>query len=268
ALLHGLIGAHPARRRTAGIEFADYRPYTPGDDLRRVDWNAYARLGSLQIRQAQAEHETVLGLLVDASPSMTCGRPPKLLLARRLAAALGYIALAHLDGVLLAAPGTPLATSDLLRGQPGTLTLFAALEGLTPGRTAPFDEVLSAWSGRLGPGRGVVILSDLLLDGYRDGVRRLVATGARVTVLHVLAPDDLHPGPDADLELVDSETGALQEITLDAATRGAYEAAQTAWRAEIAAWCAAQGAGYLLVESDWDAERVLLETLRRQGVTR
>ncbi|HUS14750.1 MAG TPA: DUF58 domain-containing protein, partial [Chloroflexia bacterium] len=154
AVLHGLIGAHPARRRTAGIEFADYRPYTPGDDLRRVDWNAYARLGSLQIRQAPAEHETVLGLLVDASASMACGRPPKLLLARRLAAALGYIALAHLDGVLLAAPGTPLSTADLLRGQPGTLTLFAALEGLAPGATAPFDEVLRAWSGRLGPGRG------------------------------------------------------------------------------------------------------------------
>src|SRR5690349_15954049 len=99
------MGEHRAQRRTAGIEFADYRPYTPGDDLRRVDWNAYARLGTLQVRQAQAEHDTVLYLLVDPSPSMAFGAPAKFLAARRLAAALGYIALAHLDAVVLAAPG-------------------------------------------------------------------------------------------------------------------------------------------------------------------
>src|SRR4051794_5120412 len=59
-LIRGLMGEHLARRRTAGIEFADYRPYTSGDDLSRVDWNAYARLGTLFVRQAQAEHDTVL----------------------------------------------------------------------------------------------------------------------------------------------------------------------------------------------------------------
>ncbi|HYO51156.1 MAG TPA: DUF58 domain-containing protein, partial [Chloroflexia bacterium] len=105
-LLSGLMGEHNALRRTSGIEFADHRQYSPGDDLRRVDWNAYARLGTLHIRQSQAEHDTVLYLLVDASPSMEYGEPSKFLVARRLAAAFGYIALSHLDAVIVSAPGS------------------------------------------------------------------------------------------------------------------------------------------------------------------
>src|SRR5205814_8267222 len=104
-LIGGLMGEHQATRRTAGIEFADYRKYSPSDDLRRVDWNAYARLGTLHVKQSQAEHDTALYLPVDASPSMDFREPSKFLAARRLAAALGYIALAHLDSVALTAPG-------------------------------------------------------------------------------------------------------------------------------------------------------------------
>src|SRR5205823_12939081 len=104
-IIHGLMGEHQAVRRTSGIEFADYRQYSPGDDLRRVDWKAYARLGTLHVRQAQAEHDTILYLLVDASPSMEFGQPSKFLTARRLAAALGYVALSHLDSVVLSVPG-------------------------------------------------------------------------------------------------------------------------------------------------------------------
>src|SRR5919201_1138170 len=113
-LIGGLMGEHQATRRTAGIEFADYRKYSPADDLRRVDWNAYARLGTLHVKQSQAEHDTALYLLVDASPSMDFGEPPKFLAARRLAAALGYIALAHLDSVALTAPGAVAEGSDPL----------------------------------------------------------------------------------------------------------------------------------------------------------
>src|SRR5207248_129157 len=104
-LVSGLMGEHRAQRRTSGIEFVDYRPYSPGDDLRSVDWNAYARLGTLYVRQDQAEHDTMLYLLVDGSPSMDFGQPTKFLAARRIAAALGYVALSHLDSVIVASPG-------------------------------------------------------------------------------------------------------------------------------------------------------------------
>lgn len=295
-LIYGLMGEHRAQRRTAGIEFADYRPYTPGDDLRRVDWNAYARLGTLQVRQAQAEHDTVLYLLVDASPSMAFGAPAKFLAARRLAAALGYIALAHLDAVVLAAPGVgsgglgawkgeaadPTLATDantrhplsairspqsLVRGRAEAGTLFRNLQDLPIGSPATFDDLLVGWSTRPGQGRLAILISDLLLDGYRDGVRRLVAAGFQVALLHVLSPEEVRPGETGDLDLIDSETGDHLEVHLGQESLAAYDAHLRAWLDETTAWCRDHGAGYLLVESDWDIERVLLEHARGRGIT-
>ncbi len=270
-LIHGLLGEHRATRRTVGIEFADYRPYSSGDDPRRVDWNAYARLGSLHVRQAQAEHETALYLLVDGSPSMTFGEPTKFLVARRLAAALSYIALSHLDSLVLAAPGARAGAAvnpaelALVRGRASAGTVFRYLNGLQTGATASFDATLANWTVGRRPGRVAVIISDLLLDGYRDGVRHLVASGFRVLVLHLLSPEELHPVETGDLELIDSETGQPLEIHLGSESLSEYGRRMDAWCAEIAAWCAEAGADYVRVDSTWDVERVLLETLRRQG---
>jgi hypothetical protein len=298
-LIYGLMGEHRAQRRTAGIEFADYRPYTPGDDLRRVDWNAYARLGTLQVRQAQAEHDTTLYLLVDPSPSMAFGTPAKFLAARRLAAALGYMALAHLDAVVLAAPGVgagwgmgagsstaeasdpalepestiqnpksnTLNPQHLVRGRAEAGTLFRTLQEMPLGSPATFDDLLVGWSARPGQGRLAILISDLLLDGYRDGVRRLVAAGFQVALIQVLSPDDVRPGTAGDLELEDSETGERLELHLGDEGLVAYDQNLRAWLAETVDWCRDNGAGYLLVESDWDIERVLLEHARGRGIT-
>jgi uncharacterized protein (DUF58 family) len=274
-LIDGLMGEHLAQRRTAGIEFADYRQYSPGDDLRRVDWNAYARLGSLHVRQAQAEHDTALYLLVDASPSMDTGAPSKFYSARRLAASLGYIALSHLDAVVLNAPGgrgfgaaTGPETSYHSKVESGSL--FRQLQEMRTGTIAQFDDILVGWStGREGArtGRMAVLISDLLLDRYRDGVRRLVSAGFQVTVLHMLSPEELRPPDMGDLELIDSETNERMEIHLGTEAAAEYRRRLDGWLAETEDWCRGQGAGYFLVQSDWDVERVLLESLRRRGVT-
>jgi uncharacterized protein (DUF58 family) len=275
-LVAGLMGEHRAARRMPGSEFADYRPYVSGDDLRRVDWNAYARLGTLQIKQSQTEHDTVLHLLVDASPSMAFGTPSKFLAARRLAAALGYIALAHLDAVVLSTPGgrtragaaaEAAAGLDPVRSRAAAGTLFRALHDLQPATVSGFDGILAGWTTEATPGRPVVLLSDLLLDDYQAGVRRLVAAGFQVTILHILSPDELHPAAEGDLQLIDSETGEQLEIRLDRESRAAYGRQLAAWRAEVAEWCRLQGVTYILVPSDWDVERALLELLRHGRVT-
>ncbi|MDQ2809151.1 MAG: DUF58 domain-containing protein [Chloroflexota bacterium] len=265
-LRSGLMGEHRAVRRTAGIEFADYRPYTRGDDLRRVDWNAYARLGTLHIRQAQAEHDTALYLLVDASPSMDIGQPSKFLAARRLAAALGYVALTHLDAVRLAAPGAAVGCDLTLRGRTAAGALFHALQDLRPGQTATFDAVLAGWSARGSVGHLAILISDLLLDGYQAGVRRLVNAGFTVVVLHLLSPEELQPPSDGELALIDSETGARLDVRLGDESRAAYIRRVAEWLAECEAWCKGQGALYCRVQSDWATERVLRETLRRRGI--
>jgi hypothetical protein len=275
-IIHGLMGEHQAVRRTTGIEFADYRQYSPGDDLRRVDWNAYARLGTLQVRQAQAEHDTVLYLLVDSSPSMDFGRPTKFLSARRLAAALGYVALAHLDSVVLAAPGVRSASiqssalapqSSTFRGRGASGNLFRQLQDLQVGEAATFDDLLMGWSARRGGGRIAVVISDLLLDGYRQGARQLVGAGFQVTVLHMLSEEELRPPSSGELELIDSETGEKMEVHLGPESLGEYRRRLDNWLDESREWCRSNGVGYLLLESHWDIERVLLETLRRRGLT-
>jgi hypothetical protein len=145
--------------------------------------------------------------------------------------------------------------------------LFRTLQELEVGTAATFDDVLRGWGAARGQGRVAIILSDLLLDGYQSGVRQLVGAGFQVLLLHVLSPEELHPPMSGDLELVDSETGQTMEVHLNPETLAVYGRRLDAGLAETAAWCQRQGAAYLLVESDWDIERVLLETLRRRGVT-
>ena len=291
-LINGLMGEHRRPRRTTGIEFADYRHYSPGDDLRRVDWNAYARLGTLHVRQAQAEHDTVLYMLVDASPSMDFGQPTKFLAGRRLAAAFGYIALAHLDAVVMTTPGavgvrsaefgvrnevelilnpqrpegTRIHNSEY-RGRAESGDMFRALQALRTGSVAEFDGLLAGWSSGHGQGRMAVLISDLLLDGYRNGVKQLLSAGFQVAVLHVLSPEELAPSDVGDLELVDSETGAHMDMYLGKDGLAEYSRRLRAWLDDAETWCKSNGANYLLVQSDWDIERIMLDMLRRRGVT-
>jgi hypothetical protein len=288
-LISGLMGEHLASRRTTGIEFADYRQYSAGDDIRRVDWNAYARLGTLHIRQAQAEHDTVLFLLVDSSPSMDYGQPSKFLAARRLAASFGYIALSHLDAVVMTTPGSlpePVGATDVssanpqrpegtrianpqsnYRGRAESGSLFRDLQALTTRSVTDFDNILGGWSTARGQGRIAVVISDLLLDGYRDGIRQLRSSGFQVTVLHMLSPDELHPSDSGDYQLIDNETGAHMDVFLGKESLAEYGRQLSTFLQDSEAWCRSQGANYLLVRSDHDIERVMLDMLRRRGVT-
>lgn len=276
-LVNGLMGEHISMRRTSGIEFADYRQYSAGDDLRQVDWNAYARLGTLHVRQSQAEHDTMLYLLVDASPSMQFGGPPtKFLAARRLAAGLGYIALAHLDGVALATPGARGAGTEsrisqsVFRGRAQSSGLFRELQGLETVQAVGFDGVLRQWSMEPaggGQGRLAVVVSDLMLDGWQEGVRSLVTAGFGVTVMHMLSPEELLPPDEGDFQFIDSESGERLDVHIGAASLQEYGRRLDTWLLGTQAWCGANGARYVRLQSDWDIERTLLDMLRRQGVT-
>ena len=103
----GLKGGRRSVKRGQSVEFADYRDYSLGDDLRQLDWNVYARLEKLFVKLFVEEEDVTITFLLDASASMATGHPPKLLFAKRAAAALGYIGLACEDRVARQRPRRP-----------------------------------------------------------------------------------------------------------------------------------------------------------------
>ncbi len=264
-------GERRSTKRGQSVEFADFRLYSHGDDLRRVDWNVYARTERAFIKLFVEEEDRTIHLLIDCSPSMDwgAGAAHKLTWARRAAAALGYIALAGLDRVSLATLGGGVAGQ--LAGQRGTRAFFRLLDFL--GSAGPvagagdLDAALTAYAGRARQPGPIFLLSDLLVaGGGRAGLTALAAHGYEPNVIHILAPDELDPALAGELQLIDSETGATRDLTVDDAALGRYRQGLADWRRELASFCAGRGWPYLPVDTATPFEDVILNTLRRGGI--
>ena len=264
----GLKGGRRSVKRGQSVEFADYRDYTMGDDLRQLDWNVYARLERLFVKLFVEEEDVTVTLLVDASASMAAGTPSKLLFAKRAAAALGYIGLASEDRVAVTAlAGRMARRRTALRGSGRVFRLLADLSAIEPA-DGPTDLVASARHAAAQlHGRGLIVLvSDLLDPGADKVVRELAATGSELVVLHVLSPDELDPILEGDLRLVDTETGDALDVTVDLATIDAYKARLAAWKADISDLAAKRRATYVDLSSDANLADLMFAELRRRRV--
>jgi uncharacterized protein (DUF58 family) len=258
-------GERRSRKRGTSIEFADYRDYSRGDDLRRLDWNVYARLERPFVKLLEEEEDLAVHLVVDSSSSMDWPAEPelnKLRYALLLAGALGHIALTTGDIVAVTLLGRngqrwgPSAggitacgyCSFLTAPRRGETNLNAALQdyglrGGRPGLSAPAQR--HAQPGRLS-----------------RRVDALLARGYEVAILHILSPDEVEPPLAGDLKLVDVETGEDAEISLDGLTLAAYAERLRAWQAELAAFSAARAMHYVPVTTDVGWEQLVLRTLR------
>jgi len=264
----GLKGGRRSVKRGQSVEFADYRDYTPGDDLRQLDWNVYARLERLFVKLFVEEEDVTVTLLIDASASMATGHPAKLLFAKRAAAAIGYIGLASEDRVAVSAlSGRVARRRAAMRGSGRVFRLLADLSAIAPA-DGPTDLVAAArHAGAQLHGRGVVVLISDLLDPAADRIiRELAATGSELIVLHVLSPDELDPPMEGDLRLVDVETGDGIDVTVDLATLDAYRARLTAWKAGFADLAARRRASYVDLASDANLADLMFAELRRRRV--
>lgn len=264
----GLKGGRRSVKRGRSVEFADYRDYVLGDDLRQLDWNVYARLEKLFVKLFIEEEDVTVSLIVDASASMATGRPDKLLFAKRAAAALGYIGLASEDRVQLTVLGGRVARRrNGLRGSGRVFRLLGDLSGIVPAQ-GPSDLVAAVRHAAAQlHGRGLVILiSDLLDPGADRVIRELAATGSELVILHVLSPEEIDPLLEGDLRLVDTETGESIEVTVDLATLDAYRARLADWRENLADLAARRRATYLPVSSDLALADLVFAELRRRRV--
>jgi uncharacterized protein (DUF58 family) len=249
-----LEGEHPGAPRARLGELADYRAYQPGDDLRLIDWNAYARLEELYVRTSAAHEGMLLTVLVDCSRSMAVpgapGAVPPLLHAKRLAAAFGAVALLHGDAVRVCAlaDGTA-AAAQALSGRAAISRLLRELTQMPAGNRTDLPGSLRAClpvaAGGMGP---VVLLSDLLVpDGQASALELLAPAGA---VVHVTDAAAFPGGPGsaggtAAVELRDGETGEVVTVTVTPGLRRDYERLSRARDAALAARCARAGLRYI-----------------------
>jgi uncharacterized protein (DUF58 family) len=264
----GLKGGRRSVKRGQSVEFADYRDYSLGDDLRQLDWNVYARLEKLFVKLFIEEEDVTVTFLIDGSASMAAGRPAKLLFAKRAAAALGYIGLASEDRIAVSVLGGRIARRQpALRGSGRVFRLLANLSAIdvAPG---PTDLVAAARHAAAQlHGRGVIVLISDLLDPAADRViRELAATNSELIVLHVLSPDELDPHLEGDLRLVDSESGDGIDVTVDLATIDGYKARLAAWQEGFADLAAKRRASYVSLPSDLPLADLVFAELRRRRV--
>ena len=229
-------GERRSLNRGIGMEFADYRAYEPGDDLRHVDWNVYARLDRLFIKLFHTDEELPLALLIDNSCSMDFGSPTKLLCAKQVAAALGYIALAHADSVAVytcAERLLPVLPPILSKPQfPRLAKTLDAIAGSGQTRLTECLKQFPMYQRRVGM---VVILSDFLdPSGYTDEFKLLSGRGFSITAIHLISPEETDPqihlentSTGGDWLVEDAETGETKAVTINAETLGAVSRSTT-----------------------------------------
>jgi uncharacterized protein (DUF58 family) len=279
-------GERRSPRRGGSVEFADFREYALGDDFRQIDWNAYARLERLFLRLFVEEEDATVHVIVDASQSMDWGQPPKWTYAQRVAAALGYIALIGMDRLIGAAitdalpsssgsapqaggfarVGGEVALFPPHRGKKQALAWFDWLTGLKPsGQSSPVTALTYYAANVRRPGP-LIIIGDLMDDGWREGLQRLAGRHYEITLLHILAPQEIDPELDGDLKLVDSETDTAVEITADFDLLSRYRMRVQTWQSEWQQFCAARAINYTPIETSLPFEELVMSVLRKRGI--
>lgn len=244
------LGGHLSWRRGASLEFADHRPYQAGDDFRLIDWNVYARHRRLVTKTFAHEVEAPLYVFLDASRSM--GEGEKEWFARRLAAALLFVAYRGGDRFALYPFRERIeVTGHPRRGRAALAAGFGALAGLSSCGTTALSEALAAWEGtEPEPGLCVVISDFLCPGGYRDGLRALRHGRHHPAAVQVLSHDDLDPPRWGEVRLLDVETARSRPLAVGLGALRAYREALRAWNRALAETCQELRVPYFLFRSD------------------
>jgi uncharacterized protein (DUF58 family) len=263
-------GERRSNRKGQSVEFADFRNYVPGDDLRFIDWNLFARLDRLFLKLFLEEEDLHVYCLLDCSRSMSFGEPSKLRYAKQLAAALGFIGLCRADRVKIEALGNSRSSpGPVLRGRSSVWRMVEYLEALDADRNVSLAEGIKDFA-LCNSGKGIVIVLSDLMDkaGYEAALRFLMAREMDIYVVHLLAPEELDPEIQGDLKLVDSEDGDIAEITVSRPLLDRYKRTLAAFIDSAREFCTRRGMSYLMASTATPVDQVISGYLRRKGLVR
>jgi uncharacterized protein (DUF58 family) len=250
-------------KRGRGLEFADHRQYAPGDDFRHIDWKAYKRLNRLLLRLFDEERDLPIYLMLDSSRSMA--EPAKFDMARRIAAALCYIGLAHLDRLTIVPFGRGL-DHDISpgRGKGRIFRVFEMLERMEPAGPTDLRQSFKEFASRPRQLGLTVIISDFLDPGGFDaGLKILRTLGHDVFVVHIASERDRDPGAFGEIQFVDAETGDMRQVEVTPRLASAYLAAWDAHTAELERFCGRYDIGYVRADAERPFQDVILKAFRQ-----
>lgn len=265
----GLSGVHQSLRRLPAPTFSDHRAYTPSDDLRYVDWNAYARQEHLHVKLGETEQDVAIHALLDRSRSMDygAGDTNKLHYGRMLLSAIGYLALSSGDTLQATAFDTQAAPPfGPAHSKAQALRLLRYVNEIGPGAASAIGTAVQQYV-KPRPGGVLVIISDLWSVGDLDQMLRAAQPPRwQVLLVHLLHPDEIQPSLGGEIELEDSEHSDTISLNADSATLDRYRERLSHWCGAIEQVCARRGVQYVRFSTDTPIERAVIPYLRERQI--
>ncbi|HZK34517.1 MAG TPA: DUF58 domain-containing protein [Bacillota bacterium] len=268
AIQGGMGGNRKSKAKGSSIEFSDFREYTPGDDYRSIDWNAYARFQRLFIKLYMEERETNVTIMVDTSASMGSINPEKGIAAKRLAAIFAYVALANYDRVGMGAIDDRLTDHlPYFSGKVGFSRVLTFLEDLEFKGETGLTKAITSYSPLEGK-RGITILiSDLFSrDGYGDALKWLKYKRQELVVLHTLSPEELDPPWTGPIRLVDCESEQEVQVEMTYRALGLYKRSLESFLNKVKAFCSDMDISYTLLNSHMSMDDLVFGSLLKAGI--
>ncbi|HUU43961.1 MAG TPA: DUF58 domain-containing protein [Planctomycetota bacterium] len=265
-----MMGGRRSRRRGTGLEFTDHKSYSPGDDLRYLDWNVLGRLDELFLKIFEMEEDLYVYILIDCSESMGFGDPPKIEVAKIVAACLAYIGLAKQDIVRLSFFADDLVdNSDHFKGRGHIFRVFDFLNEHALIGGTHFREALNTFV-RYTRRRGIAIVISDFLDpaGVENGLKTLIHNKFGIYGLHVVDPAEEQPPLVGDLNLVDSESGEMLPVSIRRSTLQAYREFFDKYCTGVRRFLNSYNGHYIKVPTTTGLEDLILKVFRREGLLR
>ena len=263
-----MMGERRSSRKGGGMEFVDFKAYAPGDDLRYLDWNVFARNEHLVVKQFETTENLATYVLLDISDSMDFGSPTKLLWGKQIAAALGYLAMCRNDRYGIYPFSDELRDGTLsMMGRGQVTQVFDFVSALQPGGTTNLETSIQEFASEVTTGGLVFIISDFWdLEGLQRSLHYLLYNNFVVHALHVLTPEEIDPGYGGELDLTDSETGERVLLTIKKGTLDRYHRELQASLRQLQSLLGGPATVYLRFLTTDSVEDAVLYRFRQEGL--